>query len=67
MAKEKAHKVTRKIVDSKEAKNYKAEELVDTFKGKVVVFDPERSEVVNQLRKEGPSRKLLHLIQINLF
>jgi RNA polymerase subunit RPABC4/transcription elongation factor Spt4 len=49
MAKEKAHKVTRKIVSSKEIKNYKAEELVDTFKGKVVVFDAEKSEVAKEL------------------
>jgi RNA polymerase subunit RPABC4/transcription elongation factor Spt4 len=49
MVKEKAHKVTRRIIESKEVKNYNADELVDTFKGKVVVFDPERSEIAKEL------------------
>jgi len=55
MAKEKALKATKEIIESKDFKKYKSDELVDTFKGKVNVLDSEKSEIAKKLeiKKNG--------------
>tara|TARA_Y100000310_G_scaffold236776_1_gene240026 strand:- start:279 stop:467 length:189 start_codon:yes stop_codon:yes gene_type:complete len=55
MAKEKAIKATKEIIESKDFKKYKSDELVDTFKGKVNVLDSEKSEIAKKLeiKKNG--------------
>ena len=55
MAKEKAHKVTKEIIESKDFRKYNSDELVDTFKGKINVLNPENSEIAKELgiKKKG--------------
>jgi RNA polymerase subunit RPABC4/transcription elongation factor Spt4 len=57
MAKEKAHKVTRELMTDKEIneKGMDKKEFSETWKGKIEIFNPEKSEVAIQLKvnKEG--------------
>jgi len=57
MVKEKAHKVTRELMTDKEIneKGMDKKEFSETWKGKIEIFNPEKSEVAIQLKvnKEG--------------
>ena len=57
MAKEKALKVTRELMTDKEIneKGMDKKEFSETWKGKIEIFNPEKSEVAIQLKvnKEG--------------
>lgn len=50
MATVKVVKATKEIVEGAEAGKYKSEELTDTFKGKVVILQPENSEIAKNLK-----------------
>lgn len=46
----KALKATREIIESSEFSKYDSHELTDTFKGKIVVLNPELSEIAQSLK-----------------
>lgn len=50
MAVQKVLKATREIISSEEYSKYSSEELADTFKGKVVIINPEQSEIAKNLK-----------------
>ena len=46
----KAIKATKEIIDSAEQSKYQPEELSDNFKGRIIVLNPEQSEVAKALK-----------------
>jgi RNA polymerase subunit RPABC4/transcription elongation factor Spt4 len=46
----KASKVTKEIVESSKYKDYPEDELTDNFKGRIVVVNPEQSEIAKNLK-----------------
>lgn len=50
MAKEKACKQCRTIYEGAKCKKCGSNEFTDTFKGKIYVFNPEQSELANNLK-----------------
>ena len=55
MPKERANKVTREIVEPGHFSKHNSEDLIDSFKGKIAVLDPEKSEIAEKLniKKKG--------------
>jgi len=43
-------KATKEIIESSEASKYKSEELSDNFKGRVLIINPEKSEIAQKLK-----------------
>ncbi len=43
-------KATKEIIESSEASKYSSDEIADSFKGKIVVLQPEESEVAKNLK-----------------
>jgi RNA polymerase subunit RPABC4/transcription elongation factor Spt4 len=46
----KAVKATKEIIDSPEQGKYQPEELSDNFKGRIIVLNPEQSEIAKALK-----------------
>lgn len=46
----KAIKATKEIIESSEQGKYQPEELSDNFKGRIVVVNPEQSEIAKALK-----------------
>ena len=55
MPKEKACKICKRIYEGNECPNCGARESTDTFKGRIQVISPEKSEIAKKLdiKKEG--------------
>jgi RNA polymerase subunit RPABC4/transcription elongation factor Spt4 len=47
---QKVVKATKEIIDSPETNKYQPDDLADSFKGKIVVLDPEKSEIAQNLK-----------------
>ena len=52
MAKEKACKICRAIYEGPKCPNCESAEFADTFKGKIIVLNPEASEIAKELKIE---------------
>ncbi len=61
MPKEKACKICKRIYEEDECPNCAKKEITNTFKGKVEIINPEKSEVANQLKI---NRKGLYAIRL---
>ena len=47
---QKVIKATKEIIEASEAGKYPPEEIADSYKGKIVVLDPEKSEIAQNLK-----------------
>jgi len=51
MATQKVVKATKEIIEgNEETSKYSSEELADTYKGKIVILQPEQSEIAKNLK-----------------
>jgi DNA-directed RNA polymerase subunit E" len=50
MVKEKACKICARIYEGDECPNCGAKETTDSFKGKIIVLNPEKSEIAEKLK-----------------
>jgi RNA polymerase subunit RPABC4/transcription elongation factor Spt4 len=56
MAKEKAHKVTKELMNDKEIneKGLDKKDFSENWKGKIEIFNPEESEIAKELKVNKP-------------
>lgn len=54
MAKEKACKICKKIFEGDRCPRCNAQEFTESWKGKVVILDPEKSEIAQKIKIKEP-------------
>ena len=58
----KASRITKEILETEQQKGMKPEELTDTFKGKIIVTNPDKSEIAQNMKI---GKKGMYAIKVN--